>query len=280
MITRWKDDHDEETRFALGLFAESDGTEGGGTSGQEDGGEDAGGGSESEAKSESSVEEGSRSTIAVSKPEWLADKFWNPKDLVADLAQRTEEARSSAEKRLSSKYEDLKQEVAKDMAEAVPVGVPENPKGYEMQIRDSAVPEGVHVEISPEDPMLQFFQETAHKYKVPQSEFNEIINQYVSTRIAELPNYKEEMEALGEHGELRTERIMNWASSTLSPDSQEALKGIAVTAKINDETGNYNEAYSKAELKEMMNDERYWKNGGDPTYIAKVRAGFRRLANG
>lgn len=214
------------------------------------------------------------------------------------LAQRTEEARSSAEKRLSSKYEDLKQEVAKDMAEAVPVGVPENPKGYEMQLRDSAVPEGVHVEISPEDPMLQFFQETAHKYKVPQSEFNEIINQYVSTRIAELPNYKEEMEALGEHGELRTERIMNWASSTLSPDSQEALKGIAVTAdavtfieelmelagnpalKINEETGNYNEAYSKAELKEMMNDERYWKNGGDPTYIAKVRAGFRRLANG
>lgn len=292
------------------LFADDGSEEGGGAGGGEEGGEEDKSGAGKVAGSEGGEGDtgdkgktGGDESEGPGKPEWLAEKFWQPKDLVEDgkinyerLAERSEHARAEAEKRLSTKWEDLKQEVKKEGEDFLPAGVPEKPDGYTLEIGKDIVPEGVHVEVSSEDPMLAYFQQIAHKNKMPQSEFNEVINKYVEMRVAELPDYDKEMDELGEHGELRTERVMAWASQSMSKESQASLAQFTVTAaavtfmeeimelagnpalKIDEETGKYNESYSKDELKEMMNDERYWKNGGDPSYVAKVRAGFKRLA--
>ena len=40
----------------------------------------------------------------------------------------------------------------------------------------------------------------------------------------------------------------------------------------------FQERISKEDLNAAMKDERYWKNGGDPSYIAKVRAMSREVA--
>lgn len=300
-----------------GLFATGSSGEGGSADGgaEQAGGGSASGGSEGEGGTDSGTEAqaqaqaqeqqegGEAQSQEVQKPEWLAEKHWS-KDLITEdgridalqLAERLEKSRQHAERQLGLRADDLKAELKKEMQQEIPEGVPATPDQYEAKVPEYLRKEQPDLELNQDDPFLQFFKNKAHQFNLPQSAFNEVIGEYVEMRMREIPDYDTEMENLGEHGPERAQRIANWAKGALSKERYEQLASMVVTAdaveffeeimelaghptlQIDDETGlQSHESYTREELQSMMQDERYWKNGGDPAYVRKIRAAFARL---
>jgi hypothetical protein len=98
-----------------------------------------------------------------------------------------------------------------------------------------------------------------------------------------------ESEALGEHADRRLERVDAWANSVLAEDDYGTFADIPASAnmvkffesimelngqpKFNMTTSTeFQESVSREDLMAAQRDPKYWKNGGDPVHVAKVRA--------
>ena len=217
----------------------------------------------------------------VTKPDYVQDKFWN-KDTNEINIEELASSYNSLEKKLGSRTEDLSKQIREDIANEVKANVPEN---YEINMPE--IPENVQMDINPEMPLLQWWSETAKSKGLSQEEFNKGIEAFVNNEISALPDIDNEKELLGENASQRIEAADLWSKKNLSTESYEAIANFATTAqgvkaleeimKLNKdapipETETAIEAAPSLEdLRSMMKDPRYWKDGErDQAYINKV----------
>ena len=217
----------------------------------------------------------------VTKPDYVQDKFWN-KDTNEINIEELASSYNSLEKKLGSRTEDLSKQIREDIANEVKANVPEN---YEINMPE--IPENVQMDINPEMPLLQWWSETAKSKGLSQEEFNKGIEAFVNNEISALPDINNEKELLGENASQRIEAADLWSKKNLSTESYEAIANFATTAqgvkaleeimKLNKdapipETETAIEAAPSLEdLRSMMKDPRYWKDGErDQAYINKV----------
>ena len=216
-----------------------------------------------------------------SKPDYVQDKFWN-KDTNEINIEELSSSYNSLEKKLGARTEDLSKQIREDIANEVKANVPEK---YEINMPE--IPENIQMDINPEMPLLQWWSDTAKAKGLSQEEFNKGIEAFVNNEISALPDTDNERELLGENATQRIEAADLWSKKNLSSDSYEAIAEFASTAKgvkALEEIMKLNKdapipqtetaieaAPSLEDLRSMMKDPRYWKDGErDQAYINKV----------
>jgi len=220
-------------------------------------------------------------TEESSKPDFVQDKFWN-KDTNEINIEELSSSYNSLEKKLGSRTEDLSKQIREDIANEVKAKVPEN---YEISMPE--IPENVQMDIDPEMPLLQWWQKTAKEAGLSQDQFNTGIEAFVNNEIGSLPDLDNEKQLLGESANVRIEAADLWSKKNLSTDSYDAISEFASTAKgvkaleeimklnkdapIPQTETAIDAAPSLDDLRSMMKDPRYWKDGDrDQAYINKV----------
>jgi hypothetical protein len=155
-------------------------------------------------------------------------------------------------------------------------------------------PEGLEYSVADDDPMVDWFRQTAHNYGLSQDEFNGLMNEYIQVDAQRGPDWNSESEALGEYAEKRLERVDGWAHGNLSEEAYNVFANVPASAgmvqlfeelmELNGQPqfnmtsdSEFQERISREDLMSMQNDPRYWKEK-DPAFISKVRAGFAQLS--
>lgn len=217
----------------------------------------------------------SPNTLGKQPPEWLAEKFWDPERgeiRVEDLA------RSYAElERMMS---------APDAPATGGSGVPDAPEGYELDVDDlleidGEVNQRLHAAGFSND-QAQLVYDLARERLVP------LIEQ-MSAEMDDGRHVNRLLEHFGgpERFEAIRPQLRAWGQANLARDVFETLAGSAEgvialhTMMQSGEPGLGAGApgggmRDEAGLKRMMADPRYWRER-DPSYVAQVREGFRKL---
>jgi len=222
------------------------------------------------------------------RPEYIPEKFWNQ-----DTGEANVEALStsynSLEKKLGQRTDELTKQIRTDIEQERASNVPEK---YEIAMPE--IPEDVDMEVNEDQPLLQWWSETAKSMGLSQDQFNEGINQFVQNEIAGLPNTEEEMISLGDNAKERIESADLWAKKYLSENAYNTISKISATAegvKALEEIMAINKSPvmpqgqtaveskpSLGDLRSMMKDPRYWKDGEkDPAYISRVSKLFEQV---
>ena len=217
------------------------------------------------------------------KPEWLRDKFESPEQLAV--------AYQELQKRHYQRTDDLKKVVAGEMSEEVEKNLPEVPQDY--KVSEDMLKE-LDAEIPEDDPMLNWWKERSYQLGLNEKQFNGFIQEYIEMQSQMGPDSQEEIKLLGEHGEKRVERVNNWFKAHMEKDNYGVLAQLPVTAPVIkalenvmelagqpgvdvQKDGELKDTLTKDDLKNMMNDPRYYKQN-DPVFRQKVKAGFDQLA--
>ncbi len=217
------------------------------------------------------------------RPEWLPEKFERPEEL-ANSYQELERA-------FYTRKEELRNQIVGELNEEATSNAPISPADYELQFE---APEGLEYSVANDDPMLDWFRETAHNYGLSQDEFNGLMNEYIQIDAQRGPDWNTESEALGEYAEKRLERVDGWAHNNLSEQAYSVFANVPASSgmvqlfeelmELNGQPQfnmtsdtEFQERISREDLMSMQNDPRYWKEK-DQAFISKVRAGFAQLA--
>lgn len=217
------------------------------------------------------------------RPDWLPEKFERPEE----LANSYKELERSFYKRRDEFRNEIMEEINKEAANHAPT----SPADYEINVE---APEGLEYQINEEDPMLDWFKQTAHNYGLSQDEFNGLMSEYVQMDAMRGPDWNVESEHLGEYAEKRLERVDGWAHKNLSEEAYNVFANVPASAgmvqlfeelmELNGQPqfnmvseSEFQEQISIDDLRTMQNDPRYWKEK-DPAFIARVRAGFDQHA--
>lgn len=217
------------------------------------------------------------------RPEWLPEKFDRPEELANSYGE--------LERAFYTRKEELRTQIVEELNQEAVKQAPISPADYEMQFE---APEGLEYSVADDDPMVDWFRQTAHNYGLSQDEFNGLMNEYIQVDAMRGPDWNTESEALGEYAEKRLERVDGWAHGNLSEEAYNAFANVPASApmvKLFEELmelngqpqfnmtsdSEFQERISREDLMSMQNDPRYWKEK-DPAFISKVRAGFAQLS--
>ena len=222
--------------------------------------------------------------VASEKPDWLPEKFERPEELANSYKE--------LERKFYQRKDELRSQIVSELNEEATSSAPVSPADYEVNIES---PEGMEFSVSEDDPMLDWFRNTAHNYGLSQDEFNGLMTEWSAMEATRGPDWNVESEILGEYADRRLERVDSWASKSLSEDAYSVFANVPASAGMVQlfeelmELGGqpqfnmvspseFQERITKEELQQMQNDPKYWKEK-DPAFIAKVRAGFKQHAN-
>ena len=214
-------------------------------------------------------------------PEYVPEKFWN-KDLNEINVEEMGASYKALEKRLGQRTEELAGTIREEVLADIKGTAPE---AYEIQLPE--LPEGVNIDVDPEQPLLQWWEQTARSKGLSNEDFNKGIEAFVNNEVAALPDRDAQISLLGENANVRIESADLWAKKNLSENSYDAIVNLANTAdgvKAIEEIMALNKdapipstetkidvTPSGDDLRSMMKDERYWKDGAkDQAYIKKV----------
>ena len=231
----------------------------------------------------------------ASRPDYLPEKFWNAEEGSPNL-EGMAKSYSELEKKFSQRASSLKEELQAELAQERAEGVPESADGYEMTMPEIPnMPEGWDVEMQNDDPMLQWWRETAHSQGMTQEQFQDGVNKYFDLHFGSLPDRDAELQILGENAQARIDRVDMWLNANLDEGEYNAIADFAVTAdaiqvleKIigiqqsePDLSGFAGEPTmgntSEDKLRQMMDDPRYWKQGEiDDAYRAEVTKAWQK----
>lgn len=258
---------------------------------REEGGEGGGEGEGGEGEGEGGEGEGGQQkpqggSDPEGKPDWLADKFWNP-DLKQPRTEVLGKSFNELEGKFREKTETLKDEIKADLLAAAP-------ESYEVNLSDELkIPEGVELDLTAEDPLVKWFFGFAKTHGMSQEDVDGAINEYIGLEIAGMPDMAAEIEKLGDHGQDRMLRVHNWMESKLSDDQLKSLTPLLSSAgqvealeKLMKSSGPSDfdsdaggEALTLAELREMQADPRAHQLK-DPIWLKKIEDGYKRLYAG
>lgn len=154
------------------------------------------------------------------RPDGLADDFWS-EDKGVDLDK------------LLGSYKELSE--FKTAQETAAAGRPKAAADYKLELpKDFQAPEGVKVELDPDDPRLGPARELALKLGLSQDGFAEIIALDAQFKLAEQASLDEavakELGKLGTKGKARVEAVETWLNANLGKDSANAITPMLFTA--------------------------------------------------
>ncbi len=240
--------------------------------------------------SEDQSTENTEASTETEIPSYVPEKFWN-----SDLNEVNVEELGASYKALEKKLGQRTEELAGTIREEVLADISgQAPEKYEMVMPE--LPEGVQIDVDPEQPLLKWWEETARSKGLSNEDFNKGIEAFVQNEIAGLPDRDTQLNLLGENATQRIESADLWAKKNLSESSYAAIANMASTAegvKAIEEIMALNKdapipttetkvdvQLDPLDLRSMMADERYWKDGAkDPAYIKKVSDLYEKYAN-
>lgn len=193
------------------------------------------------------------------------------------------------ERAFHGRRDKIKEEVLSELAAEHDSNVPESPGDYSM----TAEYNGDTIEI-PDTPMTAWFRDKAHTLGMDQEQFHEIAIEYMQMEQMQGPVWDDEAAQLGEHADMRHQRVDSWAKAHLSEDNYNTFAAIPASAAMIQtfeqlmeiggepqfkmvDSNSFQEELTSDDLKEMQNDPKYWRDH-DPAFIAKVRNGFKQLS--
>ena len=213
------------------------------------------------------------------RPDWLPEKFKSPEELAKSY--------SELERGFYQRKDDMREQVIDEINQEAMKDAPASPADYDVNF---AAPEGLEYTVDEDDPLLGWFKGKAHEYGLSQDEFDGLINEYAQADVQRGPDWSVEAEALGEYAEDRLTRVDGWARTSLTEEAYNVFANIPASSnmvqlfeelmELNGQPQfnmvsetEFQEVISLDDLSSMQNDPKYWKEK-DPSFIAKVRAGF------
>ena len=217
------------------------------------------------------------------RPDWLPEKFKTAEDMAKSYGE--------LERGFYQRKEDLREQVIDEINQQAMSEAPASPADYDVNLQ---APDGMEYTVDDTDPLLGWFKGKAHEYGLSQDEFDGLINEYAQADLQRGPDWNVESETLGEYAEDRLNRVDGWARGSLSQEGYEVFANIPASSgmvqlfeelmELNGQPQfnmisetEFQETLSLDELRAMQNDPKYWKEK-DPSYIAKVRAGFEHYS--
>ena len=238
-----------------------------------------------EGESESEEQQQSSVGDAGQRPPDVPEKFWDP-----DIGVRTDElvkGYNELEGKMRTKTDDLRVTIESERLANVP-------ETYEFAMPDDVkIPDGIEMDLNPEDPLLQWFNGYAKSAGLSQDQYNDAIKAYVELEVARMPDLEAEISKLGENGRDRITAVNGLMDDRLEPDEKAIIAELLTTAagvsameKLLKISGPENfegdpggSPLSLEELKKIQAMPEYYRDH-DPELIKKVEAGYARLYGG
>jgi len=217
------------------------------------------------------------------KPDWVADKFWNP-DTKTVRSEQLGKAYNELEGKLRGNADAIREEIRAEMIASAP-------DEYTVNLsEDLKIPDNVELDFSTDDPLVSWFFGFAKENGMSQETVDKALNEYVGIELGNMVDIQAEIGKLGDHGQDRMMRVHNWLETSLTEDQLaslnpllnsaaqvEALETLMKKAGPSDFDADSGGApLSLEELRSMQNDKRYWQDK-DPVFIKKVQDGYERL---
>lgn len=212
------------------------------------------------------------------RPEWLPEKFKTPEDLVSSY--------SHLESKLGKSDEDLRASIKDELHQ-------EQWQDRPATVGDYQLPENLNEEEAVDNDLLNWWAQFSYDNGYGQEKFEAGIQKYAEAINAGMPNLEEEHKNLGDNADARIEAVRLWADQFFDEAQYEAVERLGQSAagiealekimsKINAPSvqGDVvaSSQLSEDDLRGMMNDERYWKQGSrDQAFIKQVNDGFAKL---
>lgn len=232
----------------------------------------------------------------ITRPEFVPEKFWNSESNEVNL-EGVFKSYGELESKIGQKEDALRESIEADLSKARLEGVPESMDGYEYKPPTlENAPEGWEIEVSEDDPLLQWWKQTSFDQKLTQDQYQDGIQKYFEMTYS-MPNKEDAINALGENGQARIDAVDGWMSANLDEaeygviaEFATSAESIAVLEKLIEKTGEPDLSsfaaqaptgdITEAKIREMMDDPRYWKVGMiDNAYKAKVTEMWEKLYN-
>jgi hypothetical protein len=222
-------------------------------------------------------------------PDKFLDKAGRP-----DFAKLTKSYKE-ADSALMRKHSEVRAEVERSYMDERTRAAPATPADY--KVEEKFVLGDRQIQMITDDPMLNYVREVAHANQWTQKQFDENVRGYVARQIAALPKWSAEAEKLGPNADARHARVDGFLKGNVSEQTYATFATMPATAglitaieeimelaghpKITDDTTAIpRETLGRDELKKMQGDPRYTGEKGrvDPSFVARVRAGYRALS--
>jgi len=213
---------------------------------------------------------------ATDRPEWLPEKYKTGEDLA--------KAYKELESKLGSKEEDIRNAIMEEIQNEAFSGRPETAGDYQL-------PDSIDQDASVDNELLKWWSEHSFENGYSQEEFEQGIEMYAQAVMGNQPDLEAEASKLGDNAEARIEAASVFANKFFPKEALPAiermceshegiiaLEAIQEAMKDGNFAGNTQPAAqtSERELREMMNDPRYWKDK-DPLFIKQVTEGFQNI---
>ncbi len=215
----------------------------------------------------------------VDRPEWLPEKFKTAEDLAKSYTELS--------KKLGNSEEDIRNSIMEEIQKEAFSSRPEKAGDYQL-------PETVNAEEAVDNDLLKWWSDHSFENGYSQEEFQQGIEMYAQAIAGSQPDMEAESAKLGDNAEARIDAASAFANKFFPEEALPAIErmceshaGIIALEAIQEamKDGNFagNTApaaqTSERELREMMNDPRYWKDR-DPAFIKEVTEGFQKIYRG
>jgi hypothetical protein len=215
--------------------------------------------------------------VTVDRPEWLPEKFKTPEDLVSSY--------SHLESKLGKSDEDLRAQVKEELHQEQWADRPAT-------VGDYTIPDSLDEEAAVGDDLLNWWAQFSYDHGFGQDKFEAGIGKYVNALNGGV-SLEEEHAKLGENADARIEAVKLWSNQFFDDSQYEAVERLGETAQgievlekimsainVTPVSGNVEASsqLSEDELRSMMMDERYWKQGSrDQSFVKRVEDGFSKI---
>jgi len=210
------------------------------------------------------------------RPEWLPEKYNTGEDLA--------KAYKELESKLGTKEEDIRSKIIEEIQTEAFSERPESSGDYQL-------PDIVNEEMAVDNELLKWWADHSYENGFSQEEFNKGIEMYAQAIGGQEPDLDAEAAKLGDNANDRIQAASMFANKFFPEQAipavermceshegilaleavMEAMKDGSFTAETQPSAGQ-----SEADLREMMNDPRYYKDR-DPHFIKQVTEGFQGL---
>lgn len=213
------------------------------------------------------------------RPEWLPEKYNTGEDLA--------KAYKELESKLGTKEEDIRSKIIEEIQTEAFSERPESAGDYQL-------PDIVNEEMAVDNELLKWWADHSYENGFSQDEFNKGIEMYAQAIGGQEPDLDAEAAKLGDNANDRIQAASMFANKFFPAEAipavermceshegilaleavMEAMKDGSFTAETQPSAGQ-----SEADLREMMNDPRYYKDR-DPHFVKQVTEGFQALYRG
>jgi|TARA_R110000823_G_C15932928_1_gene499688 hypothetical protein len=226
------------------------------------------------------------------RPSHVDEKFWNS-DTGTVNTEAWSKSYNEMGKQIRTKSSSMEKDLRASMESERFANRPETSSEYTTDLPDGVeMPEGREWGFAEDDPMVTWLRDSIHEQGGDQEAFDDALIGYMNAKIDSEPDFQEQVDALGDYGAERVQRVEGFIQNMLSEELQEVVfeeskssDMIKVFEEIMTKMGEPNftpqefgvegdVATGLAELREMQLDPRYLT---DKKYTKEIDDGYVRL---